>query len=62
MDQQILDFDSLDIWIDLGKISDFDSLENSNMESIRSRQLDFDSLEIRIYIDSYCKAFSLVIR
>ena len=47
MDRQILDFDSLDIWIDLGKISDFGSLENSNMESTWFRQLDLDSLEIQ---------------
>ena len=42
-----MDFDSLDIRIDLDKISDFDSLENRNMESIRSRQLDFGSLEVQ---------------
>ena len=47
MDQQILDFDSLDIWIDLGKISDFDSLEIWDMESIWFQQLDFDSLEVQ---------------
>ena len=47
MDPQILDFGSLDIWIDLDKISDFDSLENRNMESIWFRQLDFDSLEVQ---------------
>ena len=42
-----MDFDPLDIRIDLDKISDFDSLENRNMESIRSRQLDFGSLEVQ---------------
>ena len=47
MGQQILDFDSLDIWIDLGKISDFDSLENGSTESIWFRQLDQDSLEVQ---------------
>ena len=43
----ISDFGSLDIRIDLDKVSDFDSLENRNVESIRSRQLDFDSLEVQ---------------
>ena len=47
MDQQISDFDSLDIWIDLDKVSDFDSLENGDMESIWFRQLDYDSLEVQ---------------
>ena len=47
MDQQILDFGSLDIWIDLDKISDFDSLENVSTESIWFWQLDFDSLEVQ---------------
>lgn len=42
-----MDFDSLDIRIDLDKVSDFGSLENRNMESIRSRQPDFDSLEVQ---------------
>ena len=32
MDQQILDFDSLDIWIDLDKILDLDSLEIQDIE------------------------------
>ena len=47
MDQQILDFDTLDIWIDLGKISDFDSLESSNMESIWFQHRNLDSLEVQ---------------
>ena len=47
MDPQILDFGSLDIWIELGKVSDFDSLENPDMESIWFQHLNLDSLEIR---------------
>ena len=47
MDQQILDFDSLDIWIDLDKVSDFDSLENQNMESIWFQHRNLDSLEVQ---------------
>ena len=41
-----MDFGSLDIRIDLDKALDFGSLENRSMGSIRSRQLDFDSLEV----------------
>ena len=67
MDQQFLDFDTLDIWIDLGKISDFDSLENWDMESIWFRQLDFDSLEVQdteflMLHRQVLQSFSLVIR
>ena len=47
MDPQILDFDTLDIWIDLDKILDFDSLENPDLESFWFRHLNLDSLEIQ---------------